>query len=207
MNNISTPTLSRVIKEAVESRLLELHVCLPGKVEKYHKDKQKADIQPLLQRKFKTDEQVNLPLITNVPVIWPSANNNQAYITLPLKKDDTGIITFAERSLDLWLVKGGMVAPEDTRKHDLSDGIFIPGLNPFTNPIQNISEENIVIKNKDAKIEIKPDGSIILIGNRKLIDERLINFFNAHTHSGGTSGPPDSLLTESSVTTTKVTAE
>lgn len=215
-----TPTLTKLIKDAIESRLLDLHVCLPARVERYDVSKQQADVQPLLKRRYrKNEDEVILPIITNVPVVWSSANNNSAFITLPLKKGDTGFIIFCERSLDTWLVQGGLITPNDPRKHDLSDGIFMPGLHDFKNVIPDASEDNIIIKNNDAKIELKPDGSIkmegavTLVGDKRLIDERLIEIFNSHKHVGVASGiavsgsPEPPGLMPDDVCTEKVTAE
>ena len=48
-------------------------------------------------------------------------------ITFPVAEGDTGLLLFAESSLDKWLVSGGTVDPEDDRRHDLTDAVFLPG--------------------------------------------------------------------------------
>lgn len=156
-----TPTLSKVVTEAIEARLTDLHVALPGRVEKFDKTTMKADIQPLLQRKFANGDLVDLPVITDVPVMFPRTAS--AIISMPLKKDDTGLIICSERSLDTWVLKGGIVDPKDTRKHDLSDGVFIPGLFPFSQP--SMAEDDVILLKNGllgAALRIKNDGKFQL---------------------------------------------
>jgi hypothetical protein len=56
-------------------------------------------------------------------------------LVLPVSVGDTGLLVFADGSLDVWLARGGVVDPLDDRHHALSDAVFIPGLRPFSNPI------------------------------------------------------------------------
>lgn len=155
-----TPSMAKVIKDAIESRLAEVHISLPAKIVSY--DGSKASVQPLLRRKYFRDSgPVDLPVITNVPVIWPQTADS--VVILPLKKDDTGTLLFAERSLDRWLVSGGTVNPEDPRKFSISDAQFFPGLKPF-NTASDYDATRIVIRNGNGKIVIG-DGKVA-IGNR-----------------------------------------
>ncbi|MEE8299290.1 MAG: Gp138 family membrane-puncturing spike protein [Thermodesulfobacteriota bacterium] len=149
------PSLEEVVKQAIESRLLELHVSIPAEIIKY--DGVKADIQPLLKRKFTDGSVKALPPISNVPVIWPG--DNDSVITFPIKKGSTGTLIFSERSIDTWLVSGGCISPDNPRKHDLSDAQFIPGLRPFD--VQSFFDPTkIVIKNKSGIMKISPDGKL-----------------------------------------------
>lgn len=157
-------TLPFIIRQLIEQRLLDCHFCLPGKVEKYNRKKRKADIKPLLKKKDNTQSR-SLPVIPNVPVCMYSSNNNTSFIDFPVKKGDTGIILFSERSLDLWLVQGGEIDPNDPRKFDLSDGIFIPGLNPFNIEMDVVDNDDLIITNNKSRIVLKNNGDIDLLDN------------------------------------------
>ena len=50
--NQATPTLQELLKDAIEARVTDIHVALPGIVQKYDAAKQTADIQPTI-KKFK----------------------------------------------------------------------------------------------------------------------------------------------------------
>jgi len=166
-----TPTLSEIIFEAIEKKLLDIHTILPGRVEKYYGD-QSADIKPLITKKMRLSnnlQEVSLPIITKASVVGRSVNNGNTYVHLPLKVGDLGILLICERSLDNYLAStpdiNDKINPSfhnNARHHDLSDAWFIPGGLPFSKALQDVSEDDIVIKNNDIKINIKPDGKITI---------------------------------------------
>lgn len=149
-----TPQLTQVLENAINTALADVHTAMPGKVVAI-KGTQKIDVQPLLQRRYKNGPLVNLPVIQDVPVIMPSGANY--FIQVPMSVGDTGMIVFAERSIDQWLVAGGFSDPNDIRKHDISDAMFYPGLNPFSGQVTG-DPANITIHNKTSDIIVKPDG-------------------------------------------------
>lgn len=175
-----TPTLEQILQDAIRAQLLDVHTCLPAKIEKYEAGTQKANVQVLLKRKYEADaEAINLPVINSVPVQWSSANQGKAYIHLPIKAGDLGIVIFSERSIDLWLSgdsgdPGKILDPQDPRIFDLSDAIFIPGVLPFVHSLQNVSADNLVVQNDKFRIEIAPDGTISLSG----VSEELITIID-----------------------------
>ena len=187
-------TLAEIIQDAVRSGILDINICLPAKIEKYDPAQQKANILPLLKKKYiSEDDATNLPVITNVPVQWPSANDGAAFIHLPLSKGDTGIAIFSQRSLDSWLAgTGESVSPDDPRHHDISDAIFIPGVLPFKKALQGIDGNNAIFKNGSMKMEIDPSGKISFEGETKeflnIIDVVLDHLISAKvTIVGGSS--------------------
>jgi len=160
-----TPSLTKVIEDAIRSKLLDLRVSLPGEVVVYDASQQKARIKPLLKKEYHDGEIVDIPEIPGVPVQWPSAGGGNSYIHLPLKKGDFGLLIFADRNIDVWLSKAGNTElPGDTRIHDLSDAIFLPGIRPFGNALPNISPDNLTIKNDQLTIELHPSGKISISG-------------------------------------------
>lgn len=181
----ATDTLAELLLQAIRSDLLDVHTCLPAKIQKYDESTQKADIIPLLKKKYKfDDEPVDLPVITNVPVQWPSANAGAAFIHLPLKADDFGMIIFSERSIDTWLSgEGDSVSPEDPRHHHLSDAIFIPGVLPFKKALSISSPDNMILKNNNMTIEIDPSGKIKIEGSSQelltVLDSFMTNVIGA----------------------------
>lgn len=222
---MQTPSLQKVIDDAIESKLLEVHTCLPARVTRVDVTKAQCDVKPLIKRKYANETIVELPVITNVPIAFYRAG--QAFVSLPVKVGDIVELRFAERSLDLWLTKGGTVDPLDSRRHHLSDAIAYPGIYPFTDPPTGASATDIVIKNETSKITIKPD-QIELYGNGDAVAlaslvlsrlETIKSTFDSHTHTQGSyinsggpvtgsSGAPTSTMpTPDSVASTKVKTE
>ncbi len=183
-----TPTHDQVIDGAIESKLYDLHTWLPAKIVKV-KGNQKVDIQPLLKRKYKDGTLVLLPVIQDVPVYMP--RGAAFYIKLPVAVGDTGIALFSERSLDVWKVQGGTVDPQDPRRHDISDAVFLPGLYPFNNQIAGAAAD-MVLKNGSLTMTLKPTGKIQIANtNNELISilSELLDTLKNNTYTLTQLGP------------------
>jgi hypothetical protein len=152
-------TLPELIKQAVENRVSQVHTSIPGRVESYDASKRKASIKPLVKRRYRDGRVDDMPVVVNVPVVFPEGGG--ARITFPVSRGDTGLLVFAERSIDVWLSRGGDVDPNDFRKHDISDGVFIPGLHPF-NSAPSADASSVVIEFGGAKIKIQPDEKLAI---------------------------------------------
>lgn len=152
----NNPTLEGLIKFAVNSMLTHVHTAIPGNIVSYDKSKGLATVQIGIKQKHE-GEWHDIPPLVGVPVIMPRSASGAAYISLPLSAGDPGLILFSERSIDAWIQTGGIVNPNDTRKHDFSDAIFYPGLYPVTNPVET-DGDNLVINNKKMRITLTPEG-------------------------------------------------
>lgn len=153
-------TLADAVNQAIENRLASVHTALPGNVTEYDATTQLASVQPLIMRRYPDGTAENYPLITNVPVVFPSGGGGM--LSFPIRQGDPVLLLFSEKSLDVWLSKGGVVDPLDRRKFDLSDGIAIPGLFS-TNNAGQADPNSIVLQSESGdKISLNPDNSIVL---------------------------------------------
>jgi len=199
-------TLETVIQTAIDSSLKELHTCLPAIVQSFDKTEQTVDVQPTIKRKIK-GELVDLPLLTGVPIRFPKTSDFS--ITWPIKTDDHVLVIFAERSIDNWLINGDLQSAGDLRKHSLSDGFAIPMMYPQTDLISSFDDTNLQIRTSSGSgITLTPGGIIELNGNADFVTaytdlkiafdqlktdlNNFITIFNAHIHSGVTTGPGSS---------------
>ena len=203
-------TLQDLLARFRESMVADLHTALPGKIVKYDESTQKADVQPLIKERY-TDESGaqqsrELPVIPSVPVQFPGAGGYR--ITFPVAVGDTGLIMFAEASLDKWLVSGGTVNPADERRHDLTDAVFLPGLRDFGHALTSAPTDRATF-GKDDGLQIHVDGSKIRIGSNSPIElekavcgdtlwnyltalSGLVEWLASHTHptpAGASSAP------------------
>jgi Phage protein Gp138 N-terminal domain len=163
-----TPTLDRVIQKGIDKNLLRLHTCLPGVITAVQ-GSQRVTVQPLLKKRHVDpagveDTGILIPIqpIADVPVQMPVGG--LYYIKGPIEVGDTGMIIFSERSLDVWLSStGDMVDPLDSRHHDISDAIFVPGLVPFESQISDETMD-IVISNglESGQVRVTQEGDILL---------------------------------------------
>lgn len=133
--------LPYVIEQIISRKLSEIHTCLPGKIVKYEYKTQKAQVQPLIKKQYLDEKEETLPIIVNVPVVWPRAS--KCSLTFPLLKDDYVMLLFSERAMEIFLSDGDIQLPGDTRQFHLSDCIAIPGLYPFC-------EDSLATNNTDC---------------------------------------------------------
>lgn len=139
----TTPTLQGVLREAIAAALVDVHTAIPGKVVSYDKLKQTATVQPIIRK----NATIKFPAIPDVPVMF--GGNDDCSISWPVKKGDTGLLVFAEKSMDKWKASGGGdVDPGDGRRFDMSDASFIPALRSRNKaiPTDGIHDEAVVIR-------------------------------------------------------------
>lgn len=147
----------RVLKESIFD---ELRVAIPAEVESYTPSLASADVIPSIKRFYRDGTEQDMPKIASVPVVWPRTST--ALFALPLKRGDRGLLIFSDRSLDRWSTTGQNSAPEDRRKHALSDAMFVPGLYPFSTP--NTLQDNaddVILKYNLSEVRIKPNGKFV----------------------------------------------
>lgn len=160
---MEAPTLAQVIQEAIEARLCDLHVSLPGRIVSYEQQTQKAKVQPEIKREYADGRALELPVLTDVPVVWPRAG--KAYLHFPLKAGDQVTILFNERSLDEWKEKGGSIQVKERRKHSLSDAVCMPGGYPFNNVFVPENNTDAFLVNDKGQYRITPAGKFEFKGN------------------------------------------
>jgi len=176
--------LTELIHTCIKNDLLNVYTSIPGKVVKYDKDKQLAQVKPLpmLQTKSydtkeafidpENAEYKEIDVIFNVMVKHTSSNSGKTFIHTPIKKGDLGMIMFSNRSLESYtLNKGEKYKVEDKRTHDLSDAFFIPGVVPAGKALNIPDNNNVVVKHSDdtnsMELILYPDGKIKIKGNDK----------------------------------------
>jgi hypothetical protein len=175
-----TIPLDEIIRRAIKAQTLSLRVCLPCVVTQVNGN-QSVNVQPTLQVRYLDQNQgTNMPQVQNVPVSMPMGAGYS--IKLPVAVGDTGYLIFADRSLDVWLAgSGAIVDPQDSRQHDISDGIFVPGLVPFANQTTD-NTSDLVITNGQAKIKVQKAGTFQIENSQNellnLLDQLLDTLIN-----------------------------
>lgn len=166
---MSNNILEKTINLAIDSKLKDIHTALPAKIISFNKAKQVADIQIVQKRLFTDGTEELYPPLIDVPVQYLRGGGFS--ITFPLSSGDSGLLVFAERSLDEWLVNGAEKVPEDSRTHSVSDAVFYPTLHNDRNAITSFSDNleirtesgnGKIILSKSGKIELEKDGQKVL---------------------------------------------
>lgn len=129
------PTPVSTLTEAARAATALINVALPAKVISYDATKQTVTVRlapKRARRKNKTElERYNQPDIANVPVAFPGTGAWS--ITWPIAAGDYGVVVVCDRSIDEWKSTGAdRTDPQDPRRFDLTDCVFVPGGRPFT---------------------------------------------------------------------------
>lgn len=159
-------SMAELLSRAIDQALTDIRVCLPARVESYDHTTQRAEVTPLLRRRYADGVVEPMPVIAGVPVVWPRSGG--ASLTMPIKRGDGVMLIFSDRSLDSWLVQGGEVTPDDRRKHHLSDAIAIPGLYSFADPSPQDNNEDVLLQYAGSSVRLAGTGDVTVIsaGNK-----------------------------------------
>lgn len=162
-----TPTMAEIIRAAIEDRLAEAHTVLPGRIESFDADTQKADVQPMIKRLQETiDGELleSIPVIASVPVAFPRAGGFK--ITFPVEPGDRCLLMFCERSIDNYQLSGLESDPESFQMHDFTDAVAYMGWYPDTDPIDGVNSSAMVAgKDNGASIHVAGDSVKVFAGD------------------------------------------
>ena len=142
----------------VNNKLSEVNTCMPAKIVSYDYRTRKAKVKPSLNIQYNDDEIIEMPEISNVPVVHPSTS--KASITLPISVGDNVWLIFSQRSLEEWLKNGNSTTPDDPRQFDLTDAIAFLGANPFSTTCKAESADDLLIECNNSSITMKPSSVI-----------------------------------------------
>lgn len=173
---MSTPFLEDVLVNAITSLISNINTAMPAKVLSYNASNQTATVQPMYKRKFSDNSEAALPVLNNVPVLFPRTKD--AFLSLPIAAGDFVLLVFSQRSLDDFLARGEILSPTDSREYSINDAIAIPGLFPSSQTIL-ASAQDVVLCNKDAKILLKEDGRFLIEGVSEELLSVLIDLIQA----------------------------
>lgn len=160
------------LRLALESAQAQIWTAMPGVVTAVDLAKQTVSVQPTIQgttEKPNGDTQnVNLPLLVDVPLMFPRAGGFA--LTFPVAAGDEVLVVFGCRCIDSWWQSGGVGAPAEARMHDLSDGFAI--LAPTSQPkkLSNVSSANVQLRDEAGStfLEVTPGGKIKLTATAEL---------------------------------------
>jgi hypothetical protein len=137
--SVNNPSLKNVL-DRVEDRIFQSMNCVKiGSIVSFDKVKRTAVVQIHFKRSLSNPmpdgtSVVNYPQLFDCPVF--TLQGGGAQLTMPIKAGDECIVLFADNNIDAWYENGKSPAlPYYDRRHDLSDGIAIVGLNSLTNAL------------------------------------------------------------------------
>ena len=141
---------NQIYENLINEAMFRTRCCIPCVIQSYNKINRTVECQPAIREKIinenGTVQYVNLPMLVNVPVVFPSCGSFE--IDLPITSGDECLVLFSDLSIDNFWMKGNVQNPVEVRRHDLSDEIAIPCNLSLASkkPVLKISVENGDIK-------------------------------------------------------------
>ena len=165
--------LEELLKSSFQSQMNNVYTAIPCIVLTVYANgnTMMVDIQPTINQKMKDGVTKERTPILGVPTSFPVSKT--AGFTFPISVGDTGLAIFSMRSMDTWKAGNGrQAAPSNFGKMDKSDAIFIPGIMPpgesVNNPALHVWSHdpmdavvwNNLGSDTECEVRLKADGSI-----------------------------------------------
>lgn len=153
-------TLSDVILAHIKNNVREINTTIPATVTDVSKltSDNRVSVQPALDIVDSDGVVYTLPLLSDIPVQWPSGGG--AVMTFPLAVGDDVLVVFSMRSISEFMASTeGTVQPFDNRLHNLSDGFVLPCIYRNSNQ-PSPSSEDVELRYGDGQIKIEKDGTV-----------------------------------------------
>ena len=148
----------------------ELRVAAPGIIQSYNAGTNTATVQLAIREKVNqmdgTTADTDLPLLLDCPVMMPRGGGFA--LTFPVAAGDECLVVFADACIDSWWQSGGVQNQAEKRRHDLSDGIVIPGLWSQPNNITIGEGIRLTATAGGASVSVTASGVTLTLGGVSL---------------------------------------
>lgn len=186
----------------LDSRIANVYTAMPGEIVSYDREKQVADVRPVVRRLIPNiadeadDIPEDLPVIPSVPVQWLRAGG--FYLHAPLAAGDGVLLVICHSDFAGWRRTGEVSDPGDQRLHSLAHAVAIPGLESALNVLGETASDALVFGKEGAAqvrltaTRMEVDGSSDAAALASKVDQLATAFnnavtaFNAHIHPAGT---------------------
>lgn len=148
-----------VMRAAQDGHQARIWTSMPGIIQSFDSVAMTAVVQPVIQGIFQAADgsftAVNMPVLTDVPVEFPSGGGFT--MTFPVTEGDECMLDFSARCIDAWWQQGGIQPQAEKRMHDLSDAVCRIGVRSKPRVLTDISTTSTQIRSDDAStyIEVK----------------------------------------------------
>lgn len=148
----------------------ELRVAAPGIIQSYNAGTNTATVQLAIREKVNqmdgTTQDTDLPLLLDCPVMMPRGGGFA--LTFPVAAGDECLVVFADACIDSWWQSGGVQNQAEKRRHDLSDGIAIPGLWSQPNKLTIGEGIRLTATAGGASVSVTASGVALTLGGVSL---------------------------------------
>ena len=184
-----TASENQIYENLINEAMFRTRCCIPCIIQSYDSVNNTAECQPAVRERIinedGTIQYVQLPLLINVPVVFPGSANFD--IKFPLSKNDECLVFFSDLSIDNFWQKGSVQNPVEVRRHDLSDGMAIPCM--MSMPRRKVTPKASIVVDGNGEITFKGKfGSFTGTQIYRSINTHVHEYATA-TGTSTTSGP------------------
>jgi hypothetical protein len=153
--------VQETLRTTLDGRQVDIWTALPGIIQSFDPVALTVTVQPAIQALYTgadlSQKFVNLPILPDVPVVFP--RGGKYTLTFPITVGDECLVVFSSRCIDNWWDQGGVQSQYELRMHDLSDGFALVG--PFSQKtkITNISTNTTQLRSNDGTVSIDVDAT------------------------------------------------
>lgn len=159
---------------------MKLNTCIPAVIDEFDPATQRVSATPAIMGKY-IDPDMNVtyiqcPKITNIPLAITKGSGLK--ITYPVKQGENCTLIFSQRSIDNFLIEGGIQRPYDTeepdkttlRCMDMTDAMCFPGVITNKETIADYDNDAIEVRNADGttKVTVKENSLKFLQGSASI---------------------------------------
>lgn len=159
---------SQIDQNNASDIMFRIRCAIPAIIQSYDPGTNTVEAQPAIRERLVEEDgsirYLNLPLLINVPVAFPSSGS--ASITFPIGKGDECLIIFSDLAIDNFWTSGSVQNPVEVRRHDLSDGIAIPCSLSVTKA--NGAGNSVKISRGKTTIEVGPTTAKMSDGEKAI---------------------------------------
>ena len=184
-----TASENQIYENLINEAMFRTRCCIPCIIQSYDSVNNTVECQPAVRERIinedGTIQYVQLPLLINVPVVFPGSANFD--IKFPLSKNDECLVFFSDLSIDNFWQKGSVQNPVEVRRHDLSDGMAIPCM--MSMPRRKVTPKVSIVVDGNGEITFKGKfGSFTGTQIYRSINTHVHEYATA-TGTSTTSGP------------------
>jgi hypothetical protein len=130
VSNELPPDLNTTLDNLKKEIFSTMNCIQIGKINSIKSDEGTAEVELQIKRLAVDGTSTTIPVLTDCPYFVLQGGG--AYIDMPITAGDYCIVLFNDRDIDNWWSTGNQSTPNTNRKHHLSDGIALVGINPKT---------------------------------------------------------------------------
>lgn len=179
-----------IYESIISETMFRIRCAIPAIVQSYNPENNTVEAQPAIRERLIAEDGTvyykELPLLINVPVVFPRANS--CGITFRLKQNDECLVIFSDLSIDNFWVSGSIQNPVEVRRHDLSDGIAIPCT--LSQPSTGTIPENLTIKQGSSFVELSDNEIKLSNGSKTVTLTQLLEHYHVSPADGGNTSAP-----------------